>query len=283
MRLVAAFAVLAFVRCVRRVSSLEANERQASPSLETLLLAVSPKVVSRALSSARVSEAHLSASSPSPARNPETNAASPFERLHSSNNELVKSISNLRAHLNECDRQIKAEKEEKKQIRNQIATLTDRLQQLDESLGEKSFQRNEFQKTIQETEATLSNIFKSSQDLVQRLRRGVVKPSSKTTDISSEETVEKSLPLQHNTTTNGGWMDKLSPKKSDTPSEETVAKTNGAKQALGKVKGKSLPPRSKPDPSKRKEPPSPAPPSKEIQEAFRLRAALEPLTNHFSD
>ena len=83
---------------------------------------------------------------------------------------MVKCIEDLREKREEVNRQILKE-EEKAKIQKDLSILTDRLQKLNESLTRKQQARNEYDKTIQETEAAYMKILESSQTLLHVLKR----------------------------------------------------------------------------------------------------------------
>ena len=58
------------------------------------------------------------------------------------------------------------EEEEKAKIQKDLSILTDRLSKINESLSRKNQARNEYDKTIQETEAAYMKILESSQTLL---------------------------------------------------------------------------------------------------------------------
>eukprot|EP00938_MAST-03A_sp_MAST-3A-sp1_P002615 g2615.t1 len=97
--------------------------------------------------------------------------ASKGQTLQNYNNELVKCIEDLREKREEVNRQILKEEEEKAKIQKDLSILTDRLQKLNESLTRKQQARNEYDKTIQETEAAYMKILESSQTLLHVLKR----------------------------------------------------------------------------------------------------------------
>ena len=90
------------------------------------------------------------------------------------NNEPVKSIEDLREKREELNRQIIKEEEDKAKLQKETSVLTDRLQKLNESLMRKTQARNEYDKTIQETEAAYMKILESSQTLLHVLKRETV-------------------------------------------------------------------------------------------------------------
>ena len=87
------------------------------------------------------------------------------------NNELVKCIEDLREKREEINRQILKEEEEKAKIQRDLSILTDRLSSINEALARKIQARNEYDRTIQETEAAYMKILESSQTLLQVLKR----------------------------------------------------------------------------------------------------------------
>lgn len=104
----------------------------------------------------------------------ETKMASQGATLQNYNNELVKSIEDLREKREELNRQILKEEEDKAKIQKELSILTDRLQKVNESLVRKTQARNEYDKTIQETEAAYMKILESSQTLLHVLKRETV-------------------------------------------------------------------------------------------------------------
>uniref|UniRef100_A0A7S2MXN4 Sjoegren syndrome nuclear autoantigen 1 n=1 Tax=Zooxanthella nutricula TaxID=1333877 RepID=A0A7S2MXN4_9DINO len=105
--------------------------------------------------------------------------ASQGATLQNYNNELVKSIEDLREKREEVNRQILKEEEDKAKIQKELSILTDRMQKLNESLVRKTQARNEYDKTIQETEAAYMKILESSQTLLHVLKRETVNLSKK--------------------------------------------------------------------------------------------------------
>ncbi|XP_032993619.1 Sjoegren syndrome nuclear autoantigen 1 [Lacerta agilis] len=91
--------------------------------------------------------------------------------LQSYNNELVKCIEDLSLKRDELSKQIRQEEEEKGKLQNDIRILTDKLSRVNESLARKMASRNEFDRTIAETEAAYMKILESSQTLLNVLRK----------------------------------------------------------------------------------------------------------------
>eukprot|EP00744_Colponema_vietnamica_P002776 GILI01004319.1.p2 GENE.GILI01004319.1~~GILI01004319.1.p2 ORF type:complete len:113 (-),score=20.75 GILI01004319.1:277-615(-) len=97
--------------------------------------------------------------------------AAPGASLQGFNNELVKCIEDLREKREELNNQILKEEEEKQKIQKDIAVLTERLAKINESLARKVQSRNEYDKTVQETEAAYMKILESAQTLLHVLKR----------------------------------------------------------------------------------------------------------------
>jgi Sjoegren syndrome nuclear autoantigen 1 len=78
--------------------------------------------------------------------------------LQNYNNELVKCIEDLREKREEVNRQMLKEEEEKAKIQKDLTILTDRLSKINEALARKTQARNEYDRTIQETEAAYMKV-----------------------------------------------------------------------------------------------------------------------------
>ncbi|XP_065827593.1 microtubule nucleation factor SSNA1-like [Oscarella lobularis] len=90
--------------------------------------------------------------------------------LQGYNNELVKCIEDLCSKRDELQRQIVLEEEEKGKIQNDLRILTERLARINESLSKRLALRNDYDKTISETEAAYMKILESSQTLLHVLK-----------------------------------------------------------------------------------------------------------------
>uniref|UniRef100_A0A7S1EWE3 Uncharacterized protein n=1 Tax=Noctiluca scintillans TaxID=2966 RepID=A0A7S1EWE3_NOCSC len=99
--------------------------------------------------------------------------------LQNYNNELVKSIEDLREKREELNRQILKEEEDKAKIQKEMAVLTDRLNKINESLARKTQARKEYDKTTRDTEAAYMKILESSQTLLHVLKRETVNLAQK--------------------------------------------------------------------------------------------------------
>ena len=94
--------------------------------------------------------------------------------LQNFNNELVKCIEDLREKRDEINRQLLKDEEDKAKIQRDLSVLTDRLAKINESLARKVTARNEYDRTIQETEGAYMKILESSATLLQVLKRETV-------------------------------------------------------------------------------------------------------------
>jgi hypothetical protein len=67
-------------------------------------------------------------------------------------------IEDLKEKREEVNRQILKEEEEKAKIQNDLRILTERLSKINDSLARKAASRNEYDKTIMETEAAYMKV-----------------------------------------------------------------------------------------------------------------------------
>ena len=72
---------------------------------------------------------------------------------------------------NEIQLMINQEEEEKRQIEEQMRALAERLDYINQSLTRKYSTRNEYEKTIQETQNAFNKILESSQTLLHVLKK----------------------------------------------------------------------------------------------------------------
>ena len=100
--------------------------------------------------------------------------ASQGSSLQNYNNELVACIDDLRSKREEVNRSILRDEEEKAKIQKELTTMTERLSRINEDLARKMQARNEFDQTIQETEAAYMKILESSQTLLNVLKREAI-------------------------------------------------------------------------------------------------------------
>merc|ERR1712166_261478 len=99
--------------------------------------------------------------------------------LQNYNSDLVTCIEELRSKREELNTSLAADEEEKAKIQNDLRILTERLARINDNLARKVASRNEYDKTIQETEAAYSKIMESSQTLLHVLKRESVNLTKK--------------------------------------------------------------------------------------------------------
>ena len=91
--------------------------------------------------------------------------------LQNYNTELIKMLETIKDNREEVQIEINHEEDEKRTIEEQMKSLNARLQELNESLNKKYNTRNEFDKTIAETENAFMKILESSQTLLHVLKK----------------------------------------------------------------------------------------------------------------
>lgn len=84
---------------------------------------------------------------------------------------LPAGIEELCQKREELCRQIQQEEDEKQRLQNEVRQLTEKLARVNENLARKIASRNEFDRTIAETEAAYLKILESSQTLLSVLKR----------------------------------------------------------------------------------------------------------------
>ena len=82
-------------------------------------------------------------------------------------------IEELCSKRDELHRQILEEEEEKRKIQNDLRILTERLSKVNEMLSKKTASRNEFDKTISETEAAYMKVCVKT--VMWQILRGILK------------------------------------------------------------------------------------------------------------
>ena len=78
--------------------------------------------------------------------------------LQTYNNELAKCLQDLKQKRDNVHKEITNEEREKSRVQKQLAEMTEQLHRLNESITQKSQTRNEYDKTIQETEAAYMKV-----------------------------------------------------------------------------------------------------------------------------
>ena len=80
-------------------------------------------------------------------------------------------IESIKGQRSDIQQEIAVEEEEKRQIEHQMAMLNERLGEIHASLQRKYATRNEYDRTIQETEGAFVKILESSQTLLHVLKK----------------------------------------------------------------------------------------------------------------
>ena len=91
--------------------------------------------------------------------------------LNNTNTELVKMMDTIVKQKTEIQELIDQEEEEKRQIEEQLKSLADRLENINSSLAKKYITRNDYDKTIMETQSAFNKILESSQTLLHVLKK----------------------------------------------------------------------------------------------------------------
>ncbi|CAG9322656.1 SSNA1_3 [Blepharisma stoltei] len=91
--------------------------------------------------------------------------------LQNCNNQLVACLEELKEQRGGLDQNIEKVLKEKSEIEKQLAQLSKELALVNENLSKKIQARNEFDRTIQETEGAYMKILESSQTLLHVLKR----------------------------------------------------------------------------------------------------------------
>ncbi|KAL7062523.1 hypothetical protein AAHC03_01176 [Spirometra sp. Aus1] len=91
--------------------------------------------------------------------------------LQNYNNELVKCFEDLCKRREEIQRLISLDEAEKAKLQREINILTEKLHRVNEALQKKLATRNEYDRTIAESEAAYMKILESSQTLLCVLKK----------------------------------------------------------------------------------------------------------------
>jgi len=91
--------------------------------------------------------------------------------LNGYNQELSKCIDELEQKKKSIQIEIDNEQQKKTDVQGQLRDLTEKLSRINDSLGRKVSARNEYDTTIQETEAAYLKILESSQTLDHVMKR----------------------------------------------------------------------------------------------------------------
>ncbi|NXE46391.1 SSNA1 protein, partial [Casuarius casuarius] len=105
-------------------------------------------------------------------------------------------MAELRARRDELARLIQGEEAERSRLQGEIWALTEKLARTNESLARKMATRNDFDRTIAETEAAYGKILESSQTLLSVLK-GEMGNTSKATEPKSTSKEKQADGQQH--------------------------------------------------------------------------------------
>ena len=99
--------------------------------------------------------------------------------LQNFNNQLVTHFEELKEKREILNQEIAKDEEQKAQLQQEIALLTERLHQVNESLNKKLSTKAEYDRTLSETESAYMKILESSQTLLHVLKRESMNLSKK--------------------------------------------------------------------------------------------------------
>ncbi|KAK0182890.1 hypothetical protein PV327_000977 [Microctonus hyperodae] len=91
--------------------------------------------------------------------------------LQTYNQELVKCLEAMKMRRSELQAQIDAQEDEKNNLQREIEKMTYKLSRLNDSLEKRINARNEYDRTIADTEAAYMKILESSQILLNMIKR----------------------------------------------------------------------------------------------------------------
>ncbi|XP_053978979.1 microtubule nucleation factor SSNA1-like [Hylaeus volcanicus] len=91
--------------------------------------------------------------------------------LQAYNQELVKCLEEMKSNRMELQAQIESQEEEKNNLQREIESLSYKLTRLNDSLTKKIAVRNEYDRTISDTETAYIKILESSQLLLNMIKR----------------------------------------------------------------------------------------------------------------
>lgn len=91
--------------------------------------------------------------------------------LQTYNQELVKCLEEMKLRRTELQAQIESQEEEKNNLQKEIERMSCKLTRLNDSLAKRIAVRNEYDKTIADTETAYMKILESSQLLLKMIKR----------------------------------------------------------------------------------------------------------------
>ncbi|KAL0107553.1 hypothetical protein PUN28_014698 [Cardiocondyla obscurior] len=94
--------------------------------------------------------------------------------LQTYNQELVKCLEEMKVRRSDLQAQIESQEEEKNNLQQEIEKMSCKLTQLNDSLAKKITVRNDYDRTIADTEAAYVKILESSQLLLNMIKKEAV-------------------------------------------------------------------------------------------------------------
>ncbi|XP_063985198.1 microtubule nucleation factor SSNA1-like [Diachasmimorpha longicaudata] len=91
--------------------------------------------------------------------------------LQTYNQELVKCLENMKLRRAELQTEIETQEEEKSNLQREIEKMSYKLTRINDSLGKRIAVRNEYDRTIADTESAYMKILESSQLLLNMIKR----------------------------------------------------------------------------------------------------------------
>ncbi|KYQ55681.1 Sjoegren syndrome nuclear autoantigen 1 [Trachymyrmex zeteki] len=94
--------------------------------------------------------------------------------LQTYNQELVKCLEEMKVRRSELQSQIESQEEEKNNLQREIEKMSCKLTQLNDNLAKRITVRNEYDRTIADTETAYVKILESSQLLLNMIKKEAV-------------------------------------------------------------------------------------------------------------
>ncbi|XP_014475279.1 PREDICTED: Sjoegren syndrome nuclear autoantigen 1 homolog [Dinoponera quadriceps] len=107
--------------------------------------------------------------------------------LQTYNQELVKCLEKLKLRRTELQAQIESQEEEKNNLQREIEKLSCKLALLNDSLAKRIAVRNEYDRTISDTETAYMKILESSQLLLNMIKKEVISLDQTLVEANSDK------------------------------------------------------------------------------------------------
>lgn len=112
------------------------------------------------------------------------------------NSDLIRYIENIRFGRDDLHDEIVKDEDEKREIESEIAQLSERLSNLTDALMKKYEARDDFDRTILETEQAFMRILESSQTLLHVLKKEDQQLSKKKNNVTTKKVKGVEITLQ---------------------------------------------------------------------------------------